>query len=72
MPGFSLNIRVVVPLLHKGTRVAALLGTLLWVQDYKKVKFLGRDNSSLAVKSELIIFIQKLERVALVQVISFL
>ena len=27
-----------------------LLGTLVGVQDYKKVKFPGRDNSSLAVK----------------------
>ena len=32
--------------LHKGAWVATLLG----VQDYKKVKFQGRDNSSLAAK----------------------
>ena len=36
--------------LHKGAWVATLLGTLLGVQDYKKFKFPGRDNSSLAVK----------------------
>ena len=37
-------------MLHKGAWVATLLGTLLGVQDYKKVKFPGRDNSFLAVK----------------------
>ena len=37
-------------LLHKGAWVAMLVGSLLGVQDYKKVKFPGRDNSSLAVK----------------------
>ena len=36
--------------LHKGAWVAALLGTLLGVQDYKKVKFPLRDNWSLAGK----------------------
>ena len=35
---------------HKGARVATLLGTLLRVQDYKKVKFSERDISSLAAK----------------------
>ena len=32
------------------TWIATLLGTLLGVQDYKKVKFSGRDISSLAAK----------------------
>ena len=36
--------------LHRGAWVATLLGTLLGVQDYKKVKFPERDISSLAVK----------------------
>ena len=36
--------------LHRGAWVATLIGTLLGVQDYKKVKFPGRDNLSLAVK----------------------
>ena len=36
--------------LHKGAWIATLLGTLLGVQDYKKVRFPGRDISSLAVK----------------------
>ena len=36
--------------LHKGAWVATLLDTLLGVQDYKKVKFSGRDISSLAAK----------------------
>ena len=34
----------------QGAWVSALLGTLFGVQDYKKVKFPGRDISSLAVK----------------------
>ena len=37
-------------MLHKGAWVATLLGTLLGVQDYKKVEIPGRDISSLAVK----------------------
>ena len=36
--------------LHKGACVATLLGTLLGVQDFKKVKFLGRDISFLVAK----------------------
>ena len=36
--------------LHKGAWVATLLSTLLGVQDYKRVKFPGRDISSLAAK----------------------
>ena len=36
--------------LHKGAWVATLLGTLHGVHDYKKVKFQGRDISSLAAK----------------------
>ena len=39
-------------MLQKGAWVATLLGTLLGVQDYKKVKFPGRDNSPLAVKTD--------------------
>ena len=39
---------------HKGACVATLLGTL-GVQDYKKVKFSGRDISSLAAKGLIII-----------------
>ena len=35
--------------LHKEAWVTTLLGTLLEVQDHKKVNFPGRDNSSLAV-----------------------
>ena len=53
MPGFSLILdfwflegRV----FHKGAWVATLLVTLFGVQDYKKVKFPGRDISSLAAK----------------------
>ena len=37
-------------MLHKGAWVTTLLGTLLRVQDYKKVKFPGRDILSLAAK----------------------
>ena len=37
-------------MLHKGALVATLLGTLLRIQDYKKVKTPGRDISSLAAK----------------------
>ena len=38
-------------MLHNGAWVATLLlGTLLGVQDYKNVKFTGRENSSLAGK----------------------
>ena len=40
--------------LHKEACVETLLGTLLGVQEYKKVKFSGRDISSLAVLSGLI------------------
>ena len=36
--------------LHEGAWAVTLLGTLLGVQNYKKVKFPGRDISSLAVK----------------------
>ena len=36
--------------LNKGAWVVTLLGTLLGVQDFEKIKFLGRDNSYLAVK----------------------
>ena len=36
--------------LHKEAWVATLLATLLRVQDYKKVKFPGRDILSLAAK----------------------
>ena len=36
-------------MLHKGAWVATLLGTLLGVQHYQKVKFPGRDHSILAV-----------------------
>ena len=36
--------------LHKGLWVATILGSFLGVQDYKKVKFPGPDNLSLAVK----------------------
>ena len=36
--------------LHKGAWIATLLGILLGVQDYKRVKFSGRDISSLAAK----------------------
>ena len=67
MPGLSLFLNLVGLLellegrvLHKGIWVVALLGTLCGVQDYKKVKYLGRDNSSLAVKglrSHLVILI---------------
>ena len=42
-------------MLHNGAWVAALLGTLLGVQDYNTVKFPGRDNS-LAVKGLRLIF----------------
>ena len=38
--------------LHKGAWVTTLLG-ILGVQDYKKVKFSGRDISSLAAKGSL-------------------
>ena len=37
-------------MLHKGAWVATPLGTNLGVQEYKKVNFPGRDNSSLAAK----------------------
>ena len=37
-------------MLKKGAWVTILLGTLLGVQNYKKIKFPGRDNSFLAVK----------------------
>ena len=52
MPGFSLFFDFIWTLLegrvlHKGAWVATLLRTLLGVQDYKKVKFQGRDISSL-------------------------
>ena len=54
MPGFSLILDLFWLLegwvLHKGAWIATLLGTFLRVQDYKKVKFSGRDISSLAAK----------------------
>ena len=37
-------------MLHEGVWLAGLLGTLLGVQDYRKVKFPGQDHSYLAVK----------------------
>ena len=43
-------------MLHKKAWVATLLGTLLGVQDYNKVKFPGRVNSSLAVKGLIWLF----------------
>ena len=43
--------------IHNGAWVATLLGTLLGVQDYKKVTFPGRDISSLAAKGLRVYFV---------------
>ena len=45
--------------LHKGAWVATLQGPLLGVQNYRKVKFPGRDISSLAVKGSKTMFCYK-------------
>ena len=51
VPGFSLVLVIWEGrVLHKGAWVANFLGTLLGVQDYKKVEFPGRDVSSIAAK----------------------
>ena len=48
---FGLKLRLLEGrVLHKGAWITTLLGTLLEVQDYKKVKFTERDISSVAVK----------------------
>ena len=57
LPGFSLFLDSLLEerVLHKEAWVAGLLGTHLRIQVHKKVKFSGRDISSLAVKGLMII-----------------